>query len=159
MHITLDFCELVRLGYSFDILYRSWSKSTGDPSIAEVGKSSLDYLSELAAASRLSSRPNNREGNSSPACVMYDWWKKVYDGAWRWCADDNFLTNLYVVNMIITSMREKGSGRGANTTSQRFDLSHAFLGAAMLGPSAESLSAQLLLQRMAAAAQEAAEPR
>ena len=29
LHITLDFCELVRLGYSFDLLYNSWSKATG----------------------------------------------------------------------------------------------------------------------------------
>ena len=29
LHITLDLCELVRLGYSFDLLYMSWSKSTG----------------------------------------------------------------------------------------------------------------------------------
>ena len=40
--------------------------------------------------------------------------------------------------------------------SQRFDLSQAFAGAANLEPSAESLSAQLLLQRMTAAAQDIA---
>ena len=39
---------------------------------------------------------------------------------------------------------------------QRFDLSQAFAGAANLEPSAESLSAQLLLQRMSATAQDIA---
>ena len=84
---------------------------------------------------------------------MHGWWNKVYDETRHSWADWNY------INDIITIISGNGGGGGANVTSQRFDLSHAFKGAAMLGPSAESLSAQLLLQRMAAAAQEVAIPR
>lgn len=73
-HITLDYCESVCLGYSLDLLYNAWPKATGDPSIMAVGKSSLDYIQTLAKSSKPTSRPQVREGHSSPA--MPNWWER-----------------------------------------------------------------------------------